>query len=528
METAIPLPVFKTWAPEWLIRAALFLAATPSFMLLALFSTNGTVIAGHYGVEPADVQFSLMVYYVGVLAFFPLDARLSTYLLSKQYFVICSFLLLFTVVIGTQIHDFRLTIALRMIQGPLGGLVGSPCLSLIFSRLATERQRAMGYSVFYGILLVSGPLSTMASWLVLDRFDVPALSHFFMLLQLPGVLLLTWLLNDVRLKRRIPLTQLEWPSWLLLTGALLPLGYVVCYGQQFYWLESGRIRAALLLALGCGAAFVLRQLHVKRPYLDLHIFRFRNYRIGVLMFIAFYICRGTMGVAVGYLASITHNEAASMAWLQVPTLVGTVLGVSVVARFLLLGTPVRRIWLVGFALLLVHHVWMYFLFGPGQQPAAFVLPLFVQGLAVGTIMVPTALFALSALPMEISQSGAYTATIFRFFGFTGSMALISVLQPYWNTAQLASYRADLVPGSSLVAARLLSTQQALEAKGLPIETAQRAAARLLGSALEAQAQLRYCQNYFMLVSAGIVLLLLALLILPPLRQQVISFRRQPL
>jgi MFS family permease len=528
MEAAMPLPIFKSWAPEWLIRAALFLAAVPSFMLLALFSTNGNVIAGHYGVEPADVQFSLMVYYVGVLAFFPLDFRLSTYLLSKQYFVICSFLLLFTVVLGSQIHDFRLTLALRFIQGPIGGLVGSPCLTLIFSRLPTERQRAMGYSVFYGILLVSGPLSTMASWLVLDRFDVPALSHFFMLLQLPGVLLLTWLLNDVRLKRRMPLSQLEWPSWLLLNGALLPLGYAACYGEQLYWLESPRIIGALLLALLCGVAFGLRQFHIKRPYLDLHIFSFRNYRIGALLFIVFYLCRGTTGVATGYLANLTHGDAGTMAWLQVPTLVGIVLGVSVVVRFVLLGTLVRRIWIVGFALLLVHHVWMYFLFGPGQRPGAFALPLFVQGLAVGVIMVPTAMFTLSALPPQISPSGSYVATILRFFGFTGSMVLISILQPYWNTAQLASYRADLVPGTSIVAARLQGTQQALQSKGLATETAQLAAGRLLGSALSAQAQLRYCQNYFMLISAGIVVLLLGLFILPPLHQQVVSFRQTPL
>ncbi|MGI4741335.1 MAG: MFS transporter [Janthinobacterium lividum] len=528
MAPELPPAVFKSWAPEWLIRATLFLVATPAFMLLVLFSTNSSAIAGHYGVEPADVQFSLLVYYASLLAFFPFDARLSTYLPSRQYLLICSFLLLLTVALGTQLTDFRAQLALRFVQGPLGGLVGSPCLTLIFSRLPTERQRAMGYSVFYGILLVSGPLSTMMSWLVLDRFDVPALSHAFVLLQLPGVLLLAWLLHDVRLKRRFPLSQLEWPSWLLLAGTLLPVGYVVCYGEQLYWFESPRIGGALLLALACGAAFGLRQLHLKRPYLDLRIFRFRNYRIGGLMFVLFYLCRGTTGVAAGYLAGITHGEGSAMAWLQVPTLVGIVLGVSVVVRFVLLDTPVRHIWVVGFALLLVHHVWMYFLFGPGQQPAVFVLPLFVQGLGVGTIMVPTATFALSALPPGISQSGAYAATIFRFAGFTGSMALISVLQPYWNTAQLASYRADLVPGTSLVAARLQSTQQALQSRGLAAETAQLAATRLLGSALSAQAQLRYCQNYFMLISGLIVVVLLGLLVLPPLHRQVASFRQTPL
>jgi hypothetical protein len=92
------------------------------------------------------------------------------------------------------------------------------------------------------------------------------------------------------------------------------------------------------------------------------------------------------------------------------------------------------------------------------------------------------------------------------------------------TCSRARLCADLLPGTSLIAARLQGAQQTIQSHGLPAETAQRGAVRLLTAALGAQAQLRYCHNYYALAAEW----LLALLILPPLHGQVLSFRQPPL
>lgn len=528
MKAAAQLPVFKAWAPEWLIRAVLFLVIAPAFVLLALYSGSLAEVGSYYGFEPTDMQFSLLVYHASFVAFFPFDARLPPVLLPRQYFVLSVSGLLGLVALSTLVHEFWLFLLLRFGQGILASMVSGPLLTLIFSRLASERARAVGYSVFYGALLASGPLSTMLSWSVLDRYDAPALFHAYMLVQLPGALLLVLILNNVRLKRRQPLTQLEWPSWLLLVLVLLCLAYATSYGQQRYWLESASIRWALLGAVGCGALFGWRQLHLKRPYIDVRVFGYRDFCFGVGLFVLFYLFRGTLGLATGYLATVLRLDAGQLVVMQLASLAGIAVSVSLVVRFLLLETPVRRIWLVGFGLLLIYHVWMYFLFGPAQQPTAFLLPLFVQGLGTGTLMVPLALFTLSSLPPSLGASGAYLAITSRYIGTISSLALLSVLQPYWRTAQLDQLRAGLLPGTSQLATRLQGTQQALQAKGLALESAQRGATRLLSSALDLQAQLRYYQNYYELASLGLLALLLALLILPPLHRQVSSFWQQPL
>ncbi|GAB3862385.1 hypothetical protein GCM10028822_43030 [Hymenobacter terrigena] len=523
-----PQPLFKPWAPEWLIRATLFLALVPSSILLALYGSTPADAAGFYGMEPSDVQFSILIYYAGLVAYFPFDPRFSSYLLSRQYFIWSLFLLILSVWLCTLTHQPYVLFGLRFFQGMVGAAIGSPCLTLIYSRLESKRARAMGYAVFYGALLAAAPLSTMVASLTLDRFDFPALFHVFILLQLPGALLLILLLNDVRLKRKMPLSQLEWPSFLYFAIVLGLFAYVMSYGQQLYWTQSWTVLLALLAMLIFGSLFVLRQFTLKRPYIDLRVLRYRNFRVGLVLFVFFYLCRGTAGIATSYFVGALRLDAWNLSYIQLATLAGTVAGIALTVRFVLVGTPMRNIWLVGFGLLLAYHVWMYFLFGPSRGPAEFLGPLFLQGAGTGTLFIPLIVYTLSALPPALGAAGSYAAVTVRFFTFSGSMALTGFFQLFWRSAHYDRFRQEAALDNPFLAARLQGYQQTLQGKGLAFEPAQKAAVRLLANAMEAQSQLRFSMGYYAMISAGIAALILALVVFPPVRNKVRYFRQRPL
>ncbi len=63
------LPVFRSWAPEWLIRGTLFLLILPSIVLFFLSLANINAAAGYYGGEPADIQFAVALFYAVMWAF---------------------------------------------------------------------------------------------------------------------------------------------------------------------------------------------------------------------------------------------------------------------------------------------------------------------------------------------------------------------------------------------------------------------------------------------------------------------------
>ena len=60
------LPIFKRWVPEWLIKVILFSLLLPSIVLFFLPLANIYAAAGYYGSEPADIQFSVALFYDGV------------------------------------------------------------------------------------------------------------------------------------------------------------------------------------------------------------------------------------------------------------------------------------------------------------------------------------------------------------------------------------------------------------------------------------------------------------------------------
>ena len=95
MDSAIP--IFRQWAPEWLIKIILFLLLLPSMVLFFLPLANTNAAAGYYGSEPADIQFAVALFYVGYVGFYSLERRFFTYLAAKEYFILFTFLQLLTI-----------------------------------------------------------------------------------------------------------------------------------------------------------------------------------------------------------------------------------------------------------------------------------------------------------------------------------------------------------------------------------------------------------------------------------------------
>ena len=82
------IPVFKPWVPEWMIRGAIFIVILPCLLLFGLSTANANAAAGFYGIEPADVQYSMILFYAAVASFFALERRFFVYIATKEYFLV--------------------------------------------------------------------------------------------------------------------------------------------------------------------------------------------------------------------------------------------------------------------------------------------------------------------------------------------------------------------------------------------------------------------------------------------------------
>jgi MFS family permease len=516
--------IFKPWASEWLIRIVIFINILPSMLMFGISTANGSAAAGYYGIEPADVQYSMIIFYASLAGFFALERRFFSFIASKEYLIIGAVLQIVTSYGCYVTHHFYILLLLRFVQGMANCISTSVCITLIFSRLKDERAREIGYSIFYCVLLCITAVTTLLTAPILDAFDFNVLYKWMIFMYVPGTVLLFFIMNKVRLNGKVPLYQLDWASFIIYTGALCLLGYVLLYGQQYYWFHDPRIAGAMVAVMILFALHFLRQGALKRAYLSIEVFKYRNYIIGVLLIVILYICRGALNITTGYFTTVLGMDPRHLASILMANIAGILVGVVISSRWILMKKKIRLLWIYGFSLLLVFHLWMHWLFATQADAGSFIIPLIVQGLGVGLLMAPVIIFTISSVPAHLGGTASATGVLFRFTGFCGSIALINYFQLYDKSNHYNRFLDNISLLDPLVPAKLAQYKGALTAKGLPGDQAAKIANGLLYRSADIQAQIRYSMDYYYLISVALIVVIFLIAFLPYLNRTVISLK----
>ncbi len=522
------IPIFKSWAPEWMVKLILFLLILPSIVLFFLPLANINAAAGYYGSEPADMQFAVALFYAGYAGFYSLERRFFTYLAAKEYFILFTFLQLLTSFACFRTHEVYVLFPLRFIQGMLFACTVNLSLALMFTRLRSERAREVSFSIFFGLLLCAIPFNNFVTADLIDAFDYNIVYKTALFAYMPCLVLLVLTMNKVRLNVRFPLYKLDWQSFCLYSIVLSLIGYVMIYGQEYYWLEDRRIRYGVVAIAGLSALAALRQQAMKRPYIDLRIFRFRNFKVGLLVLFVMYICRFASGITNSFFATVLRFDPMHVSYINLLNLSGLIAGVFIACCMILQKKRIRHIWLPGFLLLLAFHIRMYFLFDVQADEHNYFIPLFIQGLGVGLIMVPTIVYTISSVPPALGPSAAAVCLAVRYLGFCVSIGLINYFELFGKSRHYNAFQDHLSTIDPMARQFLHKRSAYLAAKGLPHRQAAKAADKLLTGKINAQGQLRFAMDYYELMSWLIVAALLLLALFPYLNRTTAYLRSRRL
>ncbi|MBW8684165.1 MFS transporter [Chitinophaga rhizophila] len=516
--------IFKPWASEWLIRAVIFLNLLPSMLMFGISTASGPNAAGYYGIEPADVQYSMVLFYASLAGFFALERRFFDFIASKEYLVIGVILQIVTSYFCYVTRDLYVLLPLRFIQGMANCVTTSVCITLVFSRLKTNRSREIGYSLFYGVLLCITAFTTLVTAPIIDAFDFNVLYKWMIFIYVPGAVLLVIIMNRIRLTKKFPLYQLDWASYVVYTTMLCLMGYILLYGQQYDWLNDPRIQAASIAVVLLLIIHVLRQRSLKRPYLSLEVFRYRNYVIGVSLIVVLYVCRGAFNITTNYFTTVLGMDPRHLSYILLMNIAGIIVGVLYSSRWILLKRSMRWIWIAGFSLLLIFHLWMHVLFATQADTPTFIVPLILQGIGVGLLMAPMIIYAISSVPPHLGGTASATGVLFRFAGFCISIALINYFQLFSRKVHYNRFL-DLVTSlDPLATAKLVHYKTAVAAKGIPADQASKIANGLLYRTADIQSQIRFSMDYYYMISCVLAAIILLIAFAPYLNRTVVNLR----
>ncbi len=522
------LPIFKSWVPEWMIKIVLFILLLPSIVLFFLPITNIQAAAGYYGSEPADMQFSVALFYAGYVGFYSLERRFFNYLAAREYFILFTFLLLLSSWICYLSREVYIFFPIRFIQGLLFASTVNLSLSLMFTRLRSERAREISFSVFFGLLICALPFNNIVTADLIDNFNFNIVYKGALFSYLPSLVLLPLTMNRIRLNVRFPLYRLDWQSFALYSIGLVLIGYILIFGQEYYWFTDNRICYSGMGLLFLTVSFVLRQQAMKHPYIDLRIFRSRSFKAGLLILFVMYICRFVSGITNSYFVSLLGFDPMHVSYINAFNLTGLISGTIIAACMVIQKKNIRYIWSIGFILLLIFHLIMFYHSDVQANEYNYFMPLYIQGFGVGLIMVPTIIYTISSVAVSRGTSAAAISLAIRYLGFCTSIALINFFELFGKSMHYNAFQDRLSVLDYPLAHHMHVQTNLLLTKGLHPGLSGKATEKLLIASINKQDQVRFAMDYYELIAWLIVCILLLISLSPYLGKTIIRLRSRRL
>jgi DHA2 family multidrug resistance protein len=466
----------------------------------------------YLGAQPEDVSFSIQICYVGILSALPLQPRLLRWVEMKYY-------LLGIMVIGIALSvaciyttDIILFFVIRFFQGVVVCAVAASVLTLIPAFLKLEHRQAVSSSIFYGTVLSSSALIGVVASQVSVNSDFTVLYNYLILFQLLALVIVLFGFNGRSNIRRYPLYQLDWTGSLFLVCAVAGLAYTMVYGSKYYWFHDQRILNAAMISGAGIILYVYRSLNLKRPLLDLHVFAYPKFWLGLTLLALYYGMKESINIIFGYTASVLQWSSSEVIELGLANVAGLIIFLVISATILIRKKDAILGFLItGFGLSLLYHLWMYFIFTPDLSFSDLVLPMFLQGAASGILFVPIMIFILTSVPVTTGITGLAVAACTRFASLLNAGAGFYNLQLYYSQLYKESFLNHLTSVDANTTERLNNYKQLFQSKGLANDQAAGLANATLAKALAVQAQLLSSRATFLFIAEiTAVILLLAI------------------
>lgn len=515
--------IFKDWVPDWLVFVSLFIFLVPLASGLGIYMGSIPVAASFYGVDNTDINYSMIVYYLAIASVFPLEVKFFNFFSTKPYLITClSIFLLFNLLLYLN-HSFTALVVLRFFTGAISHGVIGMIFALVFKQFNEQRSRILGYATMYGVLFGSAPLSYILTAYLFSNHNFNSLFLVVVLASIPGTVLMLSIIKkdaDLRKKGKIPLKSTDWVSFVIYATFLLSLAYFMLYGQYYHWFRSIRIVLCFIVVVVLLLTFVMRQLILDDPYIDLRVYKTRNFRIGLSMLVFFYLAKGDISLLNSFMTNSVNLDTYHYSYVMMINGIAIIIGTLLGGRYILAGTRIRIIWMIGFGSLLAYHLFALRILNHQAEITDLILPLFFNGFGIGILIISIVIFYATAVPQSIGFSASVSGVAFRACTTTASMALTGMFGQYFQKIHYQHFSDSVTQTNSLALTRIGQYKHALLSRGASMHESSAGAVKLLGKSVANQNNLLFIRDYYLYMSLLLAIVILLIVTIPHFTYQI--------
>jgi DHA2 family multidrug resistance protein len=408
----------------WIVAIAVMSATFMEVLDTTVVNVSLPHIAGDLSATIDESTWALTSYLVANAIILPLAGWLSNRFGRKRLLMLSvSGFTLSSLLCGLA-PSLPFLVFFRVVQGTTGGALQPLSQAVLLEAFPPEqRGKAMG---FWGLGIVVAPIfgPVLGGWLT-DNYSWRWVFYVNLPVGLVALAMMNaFVFDPAYIGRRRG--RVDWTGIGLLALGIGALQILLDKGQEDDWFASRLMTTLAVLAAVALAAFLVHELRVEHPVVDLRVFRLRTYAIGVfLMTMVGFVLYGSLVLLPILLQTLLGYPALQAGIAMSPRGIGSFLAMPLVG--LALGRiDARRLLAAGLAGGAATLFWL----GALNLQAGYwdvFWPQFVQGVALALLFVPLTTITMDPIPRESMGNATSIFNLMRNIGGSLGIAVATTI-----------------------------------------------------------------------------------------------------
>jgi DHA2 family multidrug resistance protein len=410
---------------EWIAVSASMIGTFMAILNIQITNASLLDIEGGIGTGVDNGAWISTSYLIGEIIVIPLTDYLSKVFSFRRYILVNSILFPLFSTACAFTHDLGSMIAMRGLQGFAGGILIPMAFTMVLTKLP-KSQQPIGLAIFALAVTFAPAIGPTIGGYLTENYGWQTIFYVNALPSAVMVVALAFTLDPSPMRLDL-LKEGDWAGVVTMAIGLAAFQTVLEEGNKDDWFASPFILRLAVVAAVFLTAFVIIELTVANPLINLRILKQRNFGIGVLVnTLVGFALFGTVYILPQYLGQVQRYNAEQtgnvLAWTGLPQILVVPLVPIMMKRW-----DVRYIACVGIGVFAAS-CFMNIQLSLDNSGDQFFLPNVVR--AIGQALVLTPISAITTGTIAPSEAGAASALsnmMRNLGGAVGTATLSTVL-----------------------------------------------------------------------------------------------------
>jgi DHA2 family multidrug resistance protein len=487
------------WQPAvnpWIIAAAVMLATFMEVLDTTIVSVAVPHIAGGLSASTDEATWTLTSYLVSNAIILPASGWLARRFGRKRFLLTCIVLFTLSSLLCGLAASLGMLILARVVQGIGGGALQPISQAILLESFPPEKRGQAMAAFALGVVVapILGP--TLGGWLT-DNYSWRWAFYINIPVGILAVVMTKAFVEDPPYIREARPGEIDAIGFALMALSLGALQIILDRGQQDDWFAADWVRWFSAIGAIALIAFLVRELSIKEPVVNLRVLTDRNFAVGVVMITmvgaALYSAITLLPI---FLQTLMGYSALQSGYAVGPRGAGALLAMPVVG-FLTGRVDFRKLIGIGFIIVAVSLWW----FGDINLEIAIeniIWPSVLTGVGLAMLFVPLAAVAMGTLPQAEIGNASGIFNLMRNVGGSVGISIVTTLLIRNAQVNQANMVRHLTPGALPLGSRSQALQHYLAGHFGQVEAAHKAQGMIYGELQRQASLLAFVGNFRML------------------------------